>query len=329
MKKRKFLQALLATGGMTLVGSRTPQNSASLSPGIDAAAEPSTAPLEDMPARIAHEELQLYTLQENELNPAYRHIEREVKIDQLTEVNADQVVSDYLEKIRNFDASFKGDIFLTATQQQLLPRLIAHIDRVLNYVGYVNFNLLSFDEMLFFARNYPDIGRFETPEVTFLEEIFYADANRYGFFGAKVAPDINHHIAQRDVEKIAGSGHYLLKGESLTHFLHIRQDVGPDLLLTSGIRNNVKQMHLFLAKVAQAEGNLSRASRSLAPPGYSFHATGDFDVGKSGLGELNFTTDFSRTEEFVRLIRLGYVDIRYTDDNKFGVRYEPWHIKLV
>ena len=46
----------------------------------------------------------------------------------------------------------------------------------------------------------------------------------------------------------------------------------------------VKQMHLFLAKPRQSNGNLSKASSSLAPPGYSFHGIGDFDVGKIGLG---------------------------------------------
>jgi D-alanyl-D-alanine carboxypeptidase len=51
-------------------------------------------------------------------------------------------------------------------------------------------------------------------------------------------------------------------------------------------------------------------------------------VGKVGMGESNFTADFSRTPEYQRLIKLGYVDIRYTDTNKFGVRYEPWHIKI-
>jgi zinc D-Ala-D-Ala carboxypeptidase len=330
MKKRNFLQALLATGGMTIVASRTALNDGKVPPPLPAEPlEAAAAGLEDMPASVANEELQLVALQESELNPAYRHIEREVKIDQLTEANAEQVVTDYLEKIRNFDANFKGDVFISESQKQLLQPTLARIDRVLNYVGYANFNLLSFDEMLFFSRNYPGIGPFEKAEIAFLEEIFYADATRYGFFGEKVAPDINHRIGQREVEKIEGSGHYLLKGESLNHFLQIRNDVGPELMLTSGIRNNVKQMHLFLAKAVQAEGNLSRASRSLAPPGHSFHSNGDFDVGKSGLGELNFTADFSHTEEFVRLIRLGYVDIRYTDDNKFGVRYEPWHIKLV
>ena len=98
--------------------------------------------------------------------------------------------------------------------------------------------------------------------------------------------------------------------------------MGPELLLTSGIRNVVKQMHLFLVKALQSDLNLSKASRSLAPPGHSFHCIGDFDVGKIGLGELNFT------EEFRRMVNLGYIDIRYTDTNLYGVRYEPWHIKI-
>jgi len=118
-------------------------------------------------------------------------------------------------------------------------------------------------------------------------------------------------------------------GDSLNRYQQIRSDVGDNLLLTSGIRNVVKQMHLFLAKTRQSNGNLSKASRSLAPPGYSYHGIGDFDVGKLGLGEANFTIDFSNTEEFKRLITLGYVDIRYTDTNRYGVRYEPWHIKII
>ena len=96
-----------------------------------------------------------------------------------------------------------------------------------------------------------------------------------------------------------------------------------------------EQVNNYLEKIRNFDGDfagdiyLSETSRSLAPPGYSFHGIGDFDVGKIGLGEANFTIDFSNTEEFQRLITLGYVDIRYTDTNRFGVRYEPWHIKII
>ncbi|MCK5517135.1 MAG: D-alanyl-D-alanine carboxypeptidase family protein, partial [Desulfobulbaceae bacterium] len=75
-------------------------------------------------------------------------------------------------------------------------------------------------------------------------------------------------------------------------------------------------------------GNLSLASRSLAPPGYSYHATGDFDVGQKGFGGGNFSEEFTTTPVFKRLARRGLVEYRYKRDNMLGVRYEPWHIKL-
>ncbi len=83
-----------------------------------------------------------------------------------------------------------------------------------------------------------------------------------------------------------------------------------------------------MGKAIETDGNLSQASRSLAPPGYSYHAVGDFDVGKVGFGLDNFTEAFSQTNEYHRMIDLGYIDIRYTKRNPFGVRHEPWHIKI-
>ena len=118
-----------------------------------------------------------------------------------------------------------------------------------------------------------------------------------------------------------------------SQFLHqykqLKRDVGPDLILTSGVRSVVKQLQLFLAKLDSSNGNLSLASRSLAPPGHSYHGIGDFDVGKKGFGKLNFTSKFSNTKEYKKLTELKYIDLRYTRDNQFGVRYEPWHIKVV
>jgi len=119
-----------------------------------------------------------------------------------------------------------------------------------------------------------------------------------------------------------------LRGTSLDKYQRIRRDVGGSLQLTSGIRGLAKQFQLFLAKAVATEGNLSQASRSLAPPGYSYHAIGDFDVGKQGFGRDNFTETFAHTDEYKRLIELGYVAIRYTETNPFGVRHEPWHIKI-
>ena len=51
-------------------------------------------------------------------------------------------------------------------------------------------------------------------------------------------------------------------------------------------------------------------------------------MGKVGFGRKNFTTAFARTEEYHRLVDLGYVDMRYPEGNLLGVRYEPWHIQV-
>jgi D-alanyl-D-alanine carboxypeptidase len=333
MKKRTFVQALLATGSAVLVTDRYLLRPSANVPPVVLAPPPAEAPPSPPPLLVdttAEEELELKLLEQNELRPDYQHAERSVvqNAAEVVEQLPDETIDEYLEKIRNFDADFTADVHLNERNSTLLFPTLARLERVQNFVGHANFNLIGFEEMLYFARNYADIGAFEKAELAFIDEIFNTDASVYGFFGEKVTPELNHRIAQRDVETIAGSGHYLLKGDSLNHYLQIRKDVGEQLLLTSGVRNNVKQLHLFLAKTLQSDGNLSRASRSLAPPGHSFHNAGDFDVGKIGLGEQNFTADFSHTDEFQRLIKLGYVDIRYTDSNAFGVRYEPWHIKL-
>jgi zinc D-Ala-D-Ala carboxypeptidase len=340
MKKRTFLKAMLATGGIAITAKHplekvAPELRSQTSPPAPVSNSCCGEHVPELVDSSIQEEFVLVQQQQSELHPSFVHQENHSlsyrsreHIELIVEQLPDTTVENYLHKIRNFDADFATDIHLEETKSQLLPGVVARLERVQAFVGHGNFNLLSFDEMLYFARNYPDIGSFSRPELDFLEEIFNADATEYGFFGEKVTPNLNHRILQRDVVKIAHSSHYLMRGESLGHFEQIRKDVGTQLQLTSGIRNNVKQMHLFLAKTLQSQGNLSKASRSLAPPGYSFHNAGDFDVGKLGLGEKNFTADFSHTDEFKRLIRLGYVDIRYTDDNMFGVRFEPWHIKL-
>ncbi|MEE8127030.1 MAG: hypothetical protein V3T45_00650 [Nitrospinaceae bacterium] len=74
-------------------------------------------------------------------------------------------------------------------------------------------------------------------------------------------------------------------------------------------------------------GDLSLASYSLAPSSHSYHAVGDFDVDKKNFGEKYFTGEFALTYDFKRLLNLGYLNIRYPQNNPYGVRYEPWHIK--
>ncbi len=283
--------------------------------------EPSL-PAEGLPAPAPS--LEAKSLQAESLQDESLQDESEIEIPQLSE----QQVADYLMKIRNFDAVFASDLYLDPGYETLLLKTTQHLARVESYMGHGNFNLLSFDDMLQAGRNFSSIGEFQSDELNFLEEVFFANPSRYGFFGKKINADITDAIAVNEVAKIDNTGHFLFKGESLNLYSQIKRDVGDSVILTSGVRGVVKQIHLFLAKTVEAQGNLSRASRSLAPPGHSYHGIGDFDVGKIGLGARNFTADFSTTEEYRKISGLGYVDIRYPTDNLFGVRFEPWHIKM-
>ncbi len=187
---------------------------------------------------------------------------------------------------------------------------------------------MDFDQAIRVARNYSRVGRFSKEELNFLEMIFYADAGIYGFFGEKPLQNLTSRIQKQKVTKVPFTGNYLYKGPPLDTYEKIKRNLGDQVILTSGVRSVSKQFLLFLDKTYKSNGNLSLASRSLAPPGYSYHGIGDFDVGQAGYGVDNFTERFTTTEVYKKLRDLGYVNIRYVRDNLFGVRFEPWHIKV-
>lgn len=220
-------------------------------------------------------------------------------------------------------------IVIPENEKAAFTSALARLARLQSYVGYGNFNVIGWDQSLRMARNRDRVGAFTQSELDFIERLFFTNAATLGFYGDKVVTRLSSTIEKKDVIKIAGSGHYLFKGHAADTYRRIRKDVGESIVLTSGIRGIVKQIFLFLNKAAEVNGNLSVASYSLAPLGHSYHALGDFDVGKKGWGHKNFSADFAGTDEFKRLVDLGYLDIRYPQDNPFGVRYEPWHIKVV
>lgn len=227
-----------------------------------------------------------------------------------------------------FDQNFADDIFCKENEKQLLHQLVQKFRAVQSYVGNGNFNLLGMDEFFMFAKYSPRIGGLTREEKTFLEELFYFDATLYGFYGEKNFHSMTENIRKNTTVKVPHTGHFLRKGQSLETYNKIRRDVGETIILTSGVRALAKQFHLFLEKALISDGNLSKASRSLAPPGYSFHGMNDFDIGKVGFGLRNFNDEFASTREFKILSDLGYVDIRYKEKNSLGVRFEPWHIKI-
>ncbi|MCX6129325.1 MAG: M15 family metallopeptidase [Proteobacteria bacterium] len=232
------------------------------------------------------------------------------------------------EKIDNYNQDFPDDITLSPGKQLIMKTLLQKLNAAQNLVGYGRFNILSFDDLIKLLADSNQVGALSKAELDFIEEIFYFDAKKYGFYGEKVNTKLSINIAEKDIIKISGSGHFVFKGRPYQLYQELIRDVGSDIVLTSGIRSLVKQLHLFLAKGVACNGNLSRASRSLAPPGHSYHGIGDFDVGKLGWGYKNFTDQFAKSDIFNKLIELGYVTIRYTKTNSYGVRFEPWHIKV-
>lgn len=240
----------------------------------------------------------------------------------------DEAIRDYLYKMRHFNEHHTDDVVLAPKDLPILKSSLNRLRRLQATVGHGNFYLLNFDDALKIARNYRRVGRFTSKELNFFEMIFYEDGAQYGFLGEKPFKNLTDRVHKRAVVKIPYTGNYLYKGKPYNRYRAIKKALGKNVILTSGVRSVIKQFMLFLNKAHQSNGNLSLASRSLAPPGYSYHGIGDFDVGQVGLGAENFTERFTKTQVFRELRSLGYVQFRYHRGNQLGVRFEPWHIKV-
>jgi hypothetical protein len=240
----------------------------------------------------------------------------------------DTGVKDYLTKMQFFNLLHNEDICLQGKELALLTSTVRRLERIQSLIGHGNFYLAGFDEIIKVSKNYSEIGLFPNAELSFMEDIFYRDASEYGFLGDKPYRNITDTIALAKVVKVSGTGQYLYNTDSLETFKKVKKDLGDEVILTSGLRGIAKQFLLFLDKAKDNGGNLSLASRSLAPPGYSFHSAGDFDVGQINMGGLNFTEEFTQTDVYKKLVDRGYARLRYDMNNLLGVRFEPWHIKL-
>lgn len=223
----------------------------------------------------------------------------------------------------------KDDLFIAKKDYKVFQSIRNKLKLVQRHIGYGNFNVISFDEMLSISRRASNIEEFTKAEIDFLEFIFYYNPSTHGFFGERISKNITEAIDKKLITKIPHTGHFLYKGHAEKTYYEMTNDVGSSLTLTSGIRSIVKQTKLFLDKIHNTSGNITQAAISLAPPAFTYHSIGDFDVGKKGFGYANFTSRFANTEEFKKIKQLKYVDVRYTIDNKDGVRYEPWHITTI
>lgn len=242
--------------------------------------------------------------------------------------NLDDHIKDYLQKMEHFNEPHPDDIVVPESDYRTFISTVERLRRLEKTAGHGNFYILSFDAGLSIARKYSDVGEFTAEEISFIEKVFYSDASNYGFFGKKPLDKLTDRIKHKNVIKVPYTGNYLFHGKAMETYEEIRKKVGEQVILTSGVRGVMKQFLLFLNKAHECSGNFSLASRSLAPPGYSFHGRGDFDVGQVGFGAANFTERFTTTEVYHILSDLGYLKLRYPQKNLLGVRYEPWHIKL-
>lgn len=229
----------------------------------------------------------------------------------------------------NLFANTNDDIILSKEEFITLAGVKHRLTRLKRFVGFANFNIISFQDSLFYARNYSAIGIFTKKELTLIDKLFYETPSKYGFYGDKTSLNINNKISKKIVKKIPYTGHYLFKGKPLDDYKRLKQDIGKSIVLTSGVRNVVKQLSLYCNKIYSLRGNVTQASNHIAPPAYSYHTISDFDVGRRGWGHKNFTADFANTTEFSQMTQLKYIDMRYTKNNKDGVRFEPWHVKVI
>ena len=221
------------------------------------------------------------------------------------------------------------DILLSKDDLPVLQTVLDRFSRIQALVGYGNFCLLGLDDSLRVARNYAKVGAFTHQEIEFIDKLFHTDASIYGFLGDKTFLNMSDNIDASKIQKLPGTGNYLFKGLPQQIYHRISHDIGDGVVLTAGIRGMAKQFYLFLGKVKQTNGNLSLASQVIAPPGYSYHGVGDFDVGQAGFGVANFTTRFSHTTVYKKMTQLGYIVFRYPQNNRLGVQFEPWHIQVV
>ena len=139
------------------------------------------------------------------------------------------------------------DVNLHINDLKVLYTLDSRLKRLRRYIGFANFNIVSLDQALYYGRNYSAIGKFTKAELLLIEKLFYSEPNKFGFYGDKTVDNISQKISKKDIQKISHSGHFIFKGKPLEDYNRILKDVGNNLILTSGIRNVVKQLSLYIS----------------------------------------------------------------------------------
>ena len=101
---------------------------------------------------------------------------------------------DYLSRMRTPDCDYPGDVRADGRTRAVLASLHGRLERAERIIGYANFSVISLDDLVAYSRNYPDIGALPLSEAALIEELFYADASRYGFLGRKPLDKLTQRI---------------------------------------------------------------------------------------------------------------------------------------
>jgi D-alanyl-D-alanine carboxypeptidase len=204
-----------------------------------------------------------------------------------------------------------------------LRALARRLEAVQGVIGHGRFNLVSFDDVRAAAPR-TAAGALTAAETAEFEALLALDARRIGFLGKRVVTQLSYRLPANLVD--VGRGQHVF-AEANALFVRARAAVGEQLIVTSGARGIPKQMLVFIGSALRA-GLVARRVHSVAPPGYSYHAVGDIDVGDRRLGGTNFTEAFAQSETYRKLAALPYIRFRYPPGNPFGVQFEPWHLEV-
>ncbi|NQY95366.1 MAG: hypothetical protein HRT43_14465, partial [Campylobacteraceae bacterium] len=147
-----------------------------------------------------------------------------------------------------------SDIYLPSEHYKILKSVKNKLKLIQRYVGYGNFNIISFDKAVSTARWGRGIKRFTKEELNFMESMYYYDPSIHGFYGQRTSVNLTDKIRKKDVLKVPRTGHYLFKGKTVETYTHMKKDIGETIILTSGVRSIVKQMKLYIDKIDKTNG---------------------------------------------------------------------------
>ena len=233
--------------------------------------------------------------------------------------------ADYFSRMIAADQPYDGDRYLEPSELAIAREVIDRLRTVGAHVGHGRFNTLGFERVFKVASDLPS-ARFSVPQIRFMRALFGRSNAFFDYRGARVSEDFLAHHDPEDLVHYPEDGDYLIDGQPSRRFDALKQNLGNSLTLLSGYRGHPKQMLLYLDKVVASDGNLSLASRNRAPAGYSYHFSGDFDIGERRLGDANFSRQFLKSPVYQATLQSDEWAQRYPHHNVLGVRFEPWHI---